>query len=142
MLTEPRSINVLGTDIKILFRKEADDPQLEEMGGYFDSSEKLIVVKIPEKEKTLSETLKTGREKCYGMKSSMRFCMSPVWIGLQILLNAGQPTKRWWTGLQFRSLRSARYTGIKSWCDLCTKTQLHCSTVNPEDPAVIRGIPL
>ena len=51
MLTESRTINVLGTDIRIIFRKEADDPQLEEMGGYFDSSENLIVVKIPEKDK-------------------------------------------------------------------------------------------
>lgn len=48
MLTESRTINVLGTEIKVLFRKEKDDPKLEELGGYFDASESLIVVKIPE----------------------------------------------------------------------------------------------
>ena len=63
MLTEPRSINVLGTDIKILFRKEADDPQLEEMGGYFDSSESLIVVKIPDKEKHSLGNLENWQKK-------------------------------------------------------------------------------
>ena len=50
MLTESRTINVLGTNIKIIFREEKQDPQLEDMGGYFDSSENLIVVKIPEKD--------------------------------------------------------------------------------------------
>ena len=51
MLTESRTINVLGTEIRIVFRKEADDPKLEELGGYFDSSENLIVVRIPEQDK-------------------------------------------------------------------------------------------
>lgn len=50
MLTESRTINVLGTDIRVLFREEKQDPKLEELGGYFDSSECLIVVKIPEKD--------------------------------------------------------------------------------------------
>ena len=51
MLTEPKVITILGTDIQVLFRKEADDPQLEDMGGYYDSSKNLIVVKIHEKDK-------------------------------------------------------------------------------------------
>ena len=51
MLTESRTINVLGTDVRILFRKESEDAKLEELGGYFDSSENLIVVRIPEKDK-------------------------------------------------------------------------------------------
>ena len=48
MLTEARTINVLGTDIRIFFRKEADDPKLKNMVGYFDSSKAMIVVKILE----------------------------------------------------------------------------------------------
>ena len=48
MLTESRTINVLGTDVRILFKKEADDPKLKNMVGYFDSSKSLIVVKILE----------------------------------------------------------------------------------------------
>lgn len=50
MLTESRTINVLGTDIRVVFREEKQDPKLEELGGYFDHSESLIVVKIPEKD--------------------------------------------------------------------------------------------
>ena len=48
MLTESRTINVLGTDIRVLFRKEADDPKLKNMVGYFEGSKALIVVKILE----------------------------------------------------------------------------------------------
>lgn len=51
MLTEPRTINVLGTNVKIVFRKEAEDPKLEELMGYYDSSVSMIVVKIPEGDK-------------------------------------------------------------------------------------------
>lgn len=50
MLTETRTINVLGTDIKIVFREEKQDPKLLETLGYYDFSENLIVVKIPEKD--------------------------------------------------------------------------------------------
>lgn len=50
MLTESRTINVLGTEIKVLFREEKQDPKLEELGGYFDATENLIVVNIPEKD--------------------------------------------------------------------------------------------
>lgn len=63
MLTEPRAINVLGTDIKIVFREEKQDPQLEELGGYFDSSENLIVVKIPEKDKNSLGNLENWQKK-------------------------------------------------------------------------------
>ena len=48
MLTESRTINVLGTDIRVLFKKEADDPKLKNMVGYFDASKSMIVVKILE----------------------------------------------------------------------------------------------
>lgn len=51
MLIEPRKINVMGTEIRVEFRKEADDPMLDGMGGYYDSSVNLIVVKIAEDEK-------------------------------------------------------------------------------------------
>ena len=39
MLTEPRTINVLGTEIKVMFREEKQDQKLEELGGYFDATE-------------------------------------------------------------------------------------------------------
>lgn len=45
MMTEPKTISVLGTDIRIVFRKEEDDPKLKSLVGYFDGSEHLIVVK-------------------------------------------------------------------------------------------------
>lgn len=45
MLTEPKTISVLGTDIRIVPRKEEDDPKLKSLVGYFDGSEHLIVVK-------------------------------------------------------------------------------------------------
>lgn len=63
MLTEPKVITVLGTDIQVLFRKEADDPQLEDMGGYYDSSRNLIVVKIPEKDKNSLGNLENWQRK-------------------------------------------------------------------------------
>lgn len=47
MLTEPRTVDVLGTTIRIQFREEKQDKALEECDGYFDASESLIVVKIP-----------------------------------------------------------------------------------------------
>lgn len=48
MLTENRTINVLGTDIRIQFRTEKQDKSLEKCDGYYDESEDLIVIKIPE----------------------------------------------------------------------------------------------
>lgn len=51
MLTESRKINVMGTEIRVEFRKESDDPMLDGLGGYFDASINLIVVKIHEDEK-------------------------------------------------------------------------------------------
>lgn len=48
MLTEPRTINILGTDYRVHFRDKKQDKSLEECDGYCDSSENLIVVKIPE----------------------------------------------------------------------------------------------
>ena len=51
MLIETKTINILGTDVSVEFRKEADDEKLEDVLGYYDTSENLIVVKIPEVEK-------------------------------------------------------------------------------------------
>ena len=48
MLTENRTINVLGTDIRIQFRNDKQDKSLENCDGYYDESEDLIVIKIPE----------------------------------------------------------------------------------------------
>ena len=47
MLIEARTIEVLGTTIRVQFREEKQDKALEECDGYFDASESLIVVKIP-----------------------------------------------------------------------------------------------
>lgn len=46
MLTEARTINILGTDVRVLFRKEAEDPKLKTCVGYYDASKSVIVVKI------------------------------------------------------------------------------------------------
>lgn len=48
MLTKPRTISILGTDTRVVFYKEDEDAKLADLGGYFDASENLIVVKIPE----------------------------------------------------------------------------------------------
>lgn len=48
MLTESKTINVLGTDTRIFFKKEAEDSKLKNMAGYYDASKSMIVVKILE----------------------------------------------------------------------------------------------
>lgn len=48
MLTALRSIDVLGTEIRVMFKDQKQDETLKECDGYFDSSENLIVVKIIE----------------------------------------------------------------------------------------------
>lgn len=63
MLTEPKVIDILGTDIQILFRKEANDSKLRNCAGYFDSSKSLIVVKVPEPdENSLGDLSRYQRE--------------------------------------------------------------------------------
>lgn len=63
MMTEPRKINVLGTDIQILFRKAKEDPKLLSCVGYFDSSKSLIVIKVLESDATsLGDLEKYQRE--------------------------------------------------------------------------------
>lgn len=63
MLTKPMKICVLGTDIRIEFRKESEDEQLSEMGGYFDCSVNLIVVKIHEADKYSLKDLEAQQKK-------------------------------------------------------------------------------
>lgn len=63
MLTETRTINILGTEMKIVFREEKQDQQLEGIGGYFDSGKSLIVVKIPEKDKNSLGNLENWQKK-------------------------------------------------------------------------------
>ena len=46
MLTDTRKINILGTDVTVEFRKEADDEKLEGLSGYYDPTVNLIVVKV------------------------------------------------------------------------------------------------
>lgn len=57
MLTKPRTINVMGTDIRVEFRKSADDKKLSNADGYFDHSEGLVVVLIPEPDENTVENL-------------------------------------------------------------------------------------
>ena len=63
MLTKERTINVLGTDIQVLFRKEQEDPALENCNGYFDSSLERIVVKITEEDKMSLGNLEVYQKK-------------------------------------------------------------------------------
>ena len=63
MLTNERTVTVLGTKIQVLFRKEAEDEKLEELGGYYDSSVQRIVVKIPEEDKLSVEKLEAHQKK-------------------------------------------------------------------------------
>lgn len=57
MLTKPRIINVMGTDIRVEFRKAADDKKLSNADGYYDHSVGLIVVLIPEPDDNSVEDL-------------------------------------------------------------------------------------
>lgn len=63
MLTEPRKIKVMGTEIRVEFRKEADDPMLDGLDGYYDSSVNLIVVKIHEDDKYTVKDAETVQRK-------------------------------------------------------------------------------
>lgn len=57
MLMLPRTINVMGTDIRVEFRKTADDKKLSNADGYYDHSTDLIVVLIPEPDDNSVENL-------------------------------------------------------------------------------------
>ena len=48
MNTKPKTINVLGADVRIVFRREEEDKKLKAAVGYFDGSLGLIVIKILE----------------------------------------------------------------------------------------------
>ena len=45
MITKPRTINVLGTDIRVEIRKDSEDERLKKADGYFDHSQNLIVLR-------------------------------------------------------------------------------------------------
>lgn len=63
MMTKPKVISVLGTDIQILFRKEENDQKLKNCVGYLDSSKSWIVIKILEQdERSLGDLDKYQRE--------------------------------------------------------------------------------
>ena len=86
MLTENRTINVLGTDIRVMFREKKQDKSLEECDGYYDSSENLIVVRIPEKDDMSLGNLENYQKKvlrheiihAFLHESGMSHCASPV----------------------------------------------------------------
>lgn len=63
MLTKEISVCVLGTQIQVIFRKEEEDEKLEELGGYYDSTLKRIVVKIPEEDKLSVGDLEAHQKK-------------------------------------------------------------------------------
>ena len=50
MLTEPRKINVLGTEIRVEFHTEEEDSLLVECAGYYDATVNMIVVKNHDKD--------------------------------------------------------------------------------------------
>lgn len=86
MLTESRTINVLGTDIRVLFRERKQDKRLEECDGYFDSSEILIVVRIPEEDTMSLGNLENYQKKvlrheiihAFLYESGMAHCSDPA----------------------------------------------------------------
>lgn len=57
MLKETKTISVLGTKVRIDFRKEQDDPKLKNFVGYYDGSASKIVVKILEQDAMSTENL-------------------------------------------------------------------------------------
>ena len=63
MLTEPKTINVMGTDIRVIFRRDGQDEKLQDLGGYFDATENVIVVKIPEEDKDSLGNLENWQKK-------------------------------------------------------------------------------
>lgn len=63
MLTKARTINVMGTDIRVEFRKPADDKKLSNSDGYFDHSTSMIVVLIPEPDENSVEDLERYQKK-------------------------------------------------------------------------------
>lgn len=64
MLTKERTVNILGTDIRVTFRKESEDAKLQNILGYFDGSKGLIVVKIPEPEQFSMGDLEKCQREC------------------------------------------------------------------------------
>ena len=63
MLMLPRTINVMGTDVRVEFRKPADDKKLSNADGYYDHSVGLIVVLIPEPDENTVENLERYQKK-------------------------------------------------------------------------------
>lgn len=53
-----KTVNVLGTNYKIIFKTEEEDERLKKHGGYQDKSSKEIVIEIPKK----------GEEDLWGLK--------------------------------------------------------------------------
>ena len=64
MLTEPRTINVLGTEIRVIFQDESKDSKLKGILGYFDGSKNLIVIKIPNPDKYSMGDLENVQKEC------------------------------------------------------------------------------
>lgn len=106
MLKEPKVITVLGTDIQVLFREAKNDPKLLSCVGYFDQSKHLCGI------------WKDTRKKSFGMKSFTLFCMNPELMPVLALLRIGEPTKKWWIGLQSRPRKCSKCFRKWSWCNV------------------------
>lgn len=63
MIMHDCKINILGTEYKVLFRDEKNEPKLKEADGYIDSSVKKIVVGIFEKDEMSIEDLASYQKK-------------------------------------------------------------------------------
>ena len=86
MLTEARSIDILGSAWRVQFREQKQDKTLEECDGYCDASENLIVVKIPEEDSMSLGNLENYQKKvlrheifhAFLFESGMGHCSSYV----------------------------------------------------------------
>ena len=64
MLTEPRTINVLGTEIRVVFLDESKEPKLKDLLGYFDGSKSMIAIKIPKPDNYSMGDLENVQKEC------------------------------------------------------------------------------
>lgn len=86
MLTNPRKINILGTEVIVEFRTETEDEKLEGLSGYYDPTVDLIVVKnydapdqhsVNNLEHLQKETLRHEIIHAFLYESGVQGCSSP-----------------------------------------------------------------
>lgn len=95
------TVNILGTEYKVFFREEKDEPKLKKADGYIDHSIKEIVVGIFEKDDMSIKDLKSYSKKFFGMRLFTDFCMKAVCGITAEMLKDGDSQKKLRIGLQF-----------------------------------------